>query len=59
MNVTQKVRDWIEESLTVEASAENFGDPAEGIEKQLKVEYTLEGVDGTMLVEEGGLLRLP
>lgn len=58
VNVTQKVTDWIEESLPVQATAENFGDPAEGIEKQLKVDYTLDGVDGTMLVEEGQPLKI-
>jgi len=58
VNVTQKVADWIEEALPVHATAENFGDPAEGIEKQLKVEYTLDGVDGTMLIEEGQLLNI-
>ena len=58
VNVTQKVADWIEESLPVHATAENFGDPAEGIEKQLKVDYTLDGVDGTMLIEEGQLLKI-
>jgi hypothetical protein len=58
VNVTQKVADWIEDSLTVEANAENFGDPANGIEKQLKVDYTLDGVAGTTLVEEGQLLKL-
>ena len=58
VNVTQKVADWIEDSLTVEATAENFGDPANGIEKQLKVDYTLDGVDGTVTVEEGQLLKL-
>jgi hypothetical protein len=58
VNVTQKVADWIEESLPVHANAENFGDPANGIEKQLKVDYTLDGVDGTMLIEEGQLLKI-
>lgn len=46
VDVTQKVSDWIEDSLTVAATAENFGDPADGIEKQLKVDYTLDGVEG-------------
>ena len=58
VNVTQKVSDWIEDSLTVAATAENFGDPADGIEKQLKVDYTLDGVDKTMTLEEGQLLKI-
>ncbi len=57
VNVTQKVTDWIEESLPVHATAENFGDPADGIEKQLKVDYTLDGVDKTMTIEEGQVLK--
>ncbi len=57
VNVTQKVADWIEDSLRVEATADNFGDPANGIEKQLKVDYTLDGVDKTMTIEEGQLLK--
>jgi hypothetical protein len=58
VNVTQKVTDWIEDALPVHATAENFGDPADGIEKQLKVDYILDGVDGTTLVEEGQLLKI-
>lgn len=58
VNVTQKVADWIEEALPVHATAENFGDPAEGIEKQLKVDYTLDGIEKTMTIEEGQLLKI-
>ncbi len=54
----QKVADWIEESPPVHATAENFGDPAEGIEKPLKVDYTLDGANGTTLIEEGQLLKI-
>ena len=56
--MTQKVADWIEDSLTVAATAENFGDPANGIEKQLKVDYTLDGVEKTVTLEEGQLLEI-
>ncbi|MEY4245456.1 MAG: hypothetical protein RLZZ245_3041 [Verrucomicrobiota bacterium] len=58
VNVTQKVADWVEDSLKVEATAENFGDPANGIEKQLKVDYTLDGVDASEIVEESKILKL-
>ena len=51
VKVTQKVADWIEDSLTVEATAEKFSDPANGIEKQMKGDYTLNGADGTITVE--------
>lgn len=58
VNVTQKVADWIEDALPIHANADNFGDPADGIEKQLKVDYTLDGIDATMLVDEGQLLKI-
>lgn len=58
VDVTRKVSEWIEDSLTVAATAENFGDPADGIEKQLKVDYTLDGVEGTTTIEEGELLKI-
>lgn len=58
VDVTRKVSDWIGDSLAVEATAENFGDPADGIEKQLKVDYTLDGVEGTTTIEEGQLLKI-
>jgi hypothetical protein len=58
VNVTQKVTDWTEDALPIAATAENFGDPANGIEKQLKVDYTLDGMDGTTTIEEGKLLKI-
>lgn len=58
VDVTRKVTDWIEDSLTVEANAENFGDPANGIEKQLRVDYTLDGIEGSVTVEEGQRLKI-
>ena len=58
VDVTQKVADWVEDSLRVAATAENFGDPANGIEKQLKVDYTLNGVDKTVTLNEGQLLKI-
>lgn len=58
VDVTRKVADWIEDSLPVDATADNFGDPADGIEKQLKVDYTLDGVEGTKTLEEGQRLKI-
>lgn len=58
VNVTQKVTDWLEDALPIKATAEGFGDPANGIEKQLKVEYTLDGVEKTTTTEEGHLLKI-
>ena len=59
VNVTQKVADWFEDSLSVEATAENFGDPANGIEKQLKVDYTFDGREGSKTVDENKTLKIP
>jgi hypothetical protein len=58
VNVTQKVADWVEDSLTVVAAAENFGDPANGIEKQLKVDYTFDGVDAFEILNETEALKI-
>ena len=58
VDVTQKVADWIEDSIPVEANVDNFGDPANGIEKQLKVDYTLDGAAKTAIIEEGKLFEI-
>jgi hypothetical protein len=58
VNVTEKVADLIEDSLPVEANTDNFGDPANGIGKQLKVDYTLDGVEKTVTLDEGQLLEI-
>ena len=59
VNVTQKVADWVEDSLKVEATADNFGDPANGIEKQLKVDYTFDAREKSKTINEGEVLKLP
>ena len=58
VDVTQKVTDWLEDGLPVHATADNFGDPADGIEKQLKVDYALEGVARSVTIEEGQILKI-
>ena len=45
----------MEETLPIQATAEECGDPANGVEKRLKVDYTLDGVDGTMAIEDGAV----
>ncbi|HEY3321856.1 MAG TPA: DUF3395 domain-containing protein [Planctomycetota bacterium] len=43
-DVTTKVRTMIKnDSLTVDATNDNFGDPAEGVAKVLKIDYTFDG----------------
>jgi hypothetical protein len=48
----------MEDALPIKATAEDFGDPAIGIEKQLKVDYTLDGVEQTITIEEGQILKI-
>ena len=58
VNVTQKIADWFEDSLSVVATAENFGDPATGVAKQLKVDYTLDGKEESKTVAENETLKI-
>ena len=58
-DVTAKVAAMVKDnSLSVEASAANFGDPARGSPKQLKVSYTLDGVYRSKTVDEGQTLDI-
>lgn len=45
-------------SLTVEANNDNFGDPAGGVVKKLRVDYTLDGVEKSQTVEENQTLKI-
>jgi len=52
-DVTKKLAELVKAgSLTVEASNGNFGDPANGIAKKLRVEYTVEGAPQIATVNE-------
>ena len=42
--------------LTIEASNANFGDPADGHVKQLRVDYRVNGVKASKTVREGETL---
>lgn len=59
-DVTDKVKALVKpEGLTVEATNDNFGDPAEGTVKKLKVDYSFEGgPKKTKTVDEGETLTL-
>jgi hypothetical protein len=58
-DVTEKVADKVDmDALSIDVSNENFGDPANGVTKKLKVDYTLNGVAGTKTVEEYQVMRL-
>ena len=59
-DVTAKVAARVEDNtLRVEASNDLFGDPADGVFKKLRVEYTLDGVPGSRTVGEDETLTLP
>ncbi len=61
MDVTAKVKEAVQgDRLTITASNEALGgDPAFGIGKQLRVEYTVAGKACTATVNEGEDLSLP
>lgn len=58
-NVTRKVNSLINAgAVAVEASNANFGDPANGLVKQLSIEFTTGGVTQTQTVREGQKITL-
>jgi len=57
--VTEKVAALVKDNaLTVDATNDNFTDPAEGVGKKLQVDYTLDGVAGSKTVEENATLTI-
>ena len=58
-DVTEKVKEMVKDNaLSVEATNENFGDPADGVVKKLKVDYTIGGVAASKTVNEGETLTI-
>jgi len=58
-DVTKEVAGMvIDNALTVAASNDNFGDPASGVCKQLKVDFKIDGVAGSKSVYERGTLKI-
>jgi len=58
-NVTEKVAAMVKNNtLTVEATNDNFDDPAEGVGKKLQVDYTLDGVARSKIVDENETLTI-
>jgi hypothetical protein len=58
-DVTDKVKEMVKDDrLSVEASNDNFGDPADGIVKKLKVDYTIGGTARSKTVNEGETLKI-
>jgi hypothetical protein len=59
IDVTEKVAVMVKEgALSVDATNENFTDPAEGIAKKLKVDYTFDGAAKSKTVDEGQTLTI-
>lgn len=58
-DVTKNVAEFVKAgSLSVDASNDNFGDPAPGKVKKLRVEYTVNGAPRTRTVKETETLKL-
>ena len=58
-DVTEQVAAMVKSNiLVVAASNDNFEDPASGITKQLRVDYTIDGIPGTKSVYENGTLKI-
>ncbi len=58
-DVTAQVAGMVtNDSLTVDASNDNFGDPASGVCKLLKVDFKIDGVAGSKSVYERGTLKI-
>src|SRR5258706_2656507 len=58
-DVTEKVADMVlDDALSVEATNANFGDPADGIVKKLKVDYTFDGKEKSKTVDENETLKI-
>ena len=59
-DVTVQVASMVKNNtLTVDASNDVFGDPADSAFKKLRVDYTFNGVRGSKTVGEDATLRLP
>jgi hypothetical protein len=58
-DVTSQVANMVKDNaLNVAASNDNFGDPASGVCKELKVDFTIDGVPGSKSVYERGTLKI-
>lgn len=58
-DVTEQVAGLVKKNaLSVQATNDNFGDPAGGIVKHLRVDYTLDGVAMSKTVDENGVIQV-
>jgi len=59
-DVTAKVQGMVAgDTLSVDATNDNFGDPANGVVKKLRVEYELDGAKKSKEAAEGETLTIP
>ncbi|MCX5654795.1 MAG: DUF3395 domain-containing protein [Planctomycetota bacterium] len=59
VDVTKKVAEMVKDgALSVEATNDNFTDPAEGIVKKLRVDYTFNGAAKSKTVDEDETLTI-
>ncbi|MCY2953766.1 MAG: DUF3395 domain-containing protein [Planctomycetota bacterium] len=58
-DVTEEVAATVKDgALSVEATNDNFGDPAEGVVKKLRVDYTFDGKEKSKTVDENETLTI-
>ena len=58
-DVTEKVADKVDgDTLSIEATNDNFGDPAESVVKKLKVDYTFDGKEHSKTADENETLTI-
>ncbi|HTA95580.1 MAG TPA: DUF3395 domain-containing protein [Verrucomicrobiae bacterium] len=59
VDVTKQITALVkDDAVTIGAGNDNFEDPASGVGKVLKVNYTIDGVAGTKSAFENGVLKL-
>ncbi|MCX5684400.1 MAG: hypothetical protein NT049_12040, partial [Planctomycetota bacterium] len=59
VDVTKKVAEMVKDNaLTVDATNDNFTDPAEGVNKKLRVQYTLGAAPQSKMVSENETLTI-
>ncbi|HXF09848.1 MAG TPA: hypothetical protein VN625_03620, partial [Desulfuromonadaceae bacterium] len=59
VDVTRQIAAHVkDDAVSMPVSNDTFDDPASGTTKSLKVDYTVDGVAGTKMFYENGLLRL-
>ena len=59
-DVTDQVSEMVRKNkLSVEATNDNFGDPASGTPKHMRVDYSIDGVTKSVTVDENQTINIP